>query len=97
MKKENKTLIILASIERQIFLIREKKVMLDSDLARLYQVSVKRLNEQVKRNIKRFPIDFMFQLNKEETNNLKSQIATSSLGHGGKRKLPYVFTERINF
>ncbi len=66
--------------------------MLDSDLAELYQVDTKRLNEQVKRNLKRFPEDFMFQLTDKEFDNLKSQIATSSWG--GKRKLPLVFTEQ---
>jgi hypothetical protein len=65
--------------------------MLDSDLAELYQVETKVLNQQVKRNIKRFPEDFMFQLTEQEFHNLKSQIVTSSWG--GKRKLPYVFTE----
>ncbi len=65
--------------------------MLDSDLAELYAVETRRLNEQVKRNIKRFPDDFMFQLTEVEFENLKSQIATSSWG--GRRKLPYVFTE----
>jgi hypothetical protein len=65
--------------------------MLDSDLAELYQVETRRLNEQVKRNLNRFPSDFMFQLTAEEWENLKSQNATSSWG--GKRKLPYAFTE----
>lgn len=78
-------------IENRIFLIRGKKVMLDRDLAELYEVETKRLNEQVRRNIKRFPEDFMFQLNKKEFENLKSQNATSSWG--GLRKLPLVFTE----
>src|SRR5690242_18972863 len=72
--------------------IRGQKVIPDSDLARIYGVPTKRLNEQVKRNAKRFPSDFLFQLNQEETENLKSQIATSS-SHGGQRKLPYAFTE----
>ena len=92
----------------KILFIRGKKVMLDRDLAEMYGVLTKRLNEQVKRNIKRFPSDFMFQLTKEEaenlisqnaissskikTKNLKSQIATSS--YGGTRKLPYAFTEQ---
>lgn len=68
--------------------------MLDSDLAELYQVDTKRLNEQVKRNSERFPEDFMFQLQQHEWNDLKPQIATSSSGsHGGRRTLPYVFTE----
>ncbi len=72
--------------------IRNQKVMLDSDLAEMYGVPTKRLNEQVKRNLDRFPTDFMFQLNEEEWENLKSQIATSSWG--GRRTLPYVFTEQ---
>lgn len=72
--------------------IRNQKVMLDSDLAEMYGVPTKRLNEQVKRNSDRFPIDFMFQLNEEEWQNLKSQNATSSWG--GRRTLPYVFTEQ---
>lgn len=75
----------------KIYLIRGQKVMLDRDLAELYQVEVKRLNEQVKRNLDRFPEDFMFQLANEEWNVLKSQFATSSWG--GVRKLPYVFGE----
>jgi hypothetical protein len=79
-------------IFRKILVIRNQKVMLDSDLAELYLVDTKRLNEQVKRNAARFPADFMFQLNEEEWNHLKSQIATSSLW-GGRRKLPYAFTE----
>jgi hypothetical protein len=68
-------------------------VILDSDLAALYGVPVKRLNEQVKRNAGRFPPDFAFQLTREEFDNLKSQIATSSSAWGGKRKLPTAFTE----
>lgn len=75
----------------KIYLIRNERVMLDSDLAELYGVETKRLNEQVKRNIDRFPEDFMFQLSEDEFENLKSQIATSSWG--GRRKLPYAFTE----
>ena len=66
-------------IMNNIYLIRGQKVMIDHDLAKLYQVEKKRLNEQVSRNKERFPGDFMFQLNKEEFQNLKSQIATSSL------------------
>src|SRR3989338_7061188 len=80
------------TIYRKIFVIRDQKVMLDNDLAELYQVDTKRLNEQVKRNNERFPDDFMFQLTEYEWDNLKSQFATSSL-HGGRRTLPYVFTE----
>jgi hypothetical protein len=67
--------------------------MLDSDLAALYGVTTKRLNEQVRRNLDRFPIDFMFQLTEIEEEILRSQIATSSEGWGGRRSLPYVFTE----
>lgn len=67
--------------------------MLDSDLAELYGVTTKRLNEQVQRNISRFPEDFMFQLTKEEKQILKSQFATSSSNWGGRRTLPYAFTE----
>jgi hypothetical protein len=79
-------------IEHLILVIRGQRVMLDADLAALYGVSTKRLNEQVKRNLDRFPEDFMFQLNSQEVRNLKSQIATSR-SHGGRRKLPYAFTE----
>lgn len=75
----------------KIYNIREQKVMLDSDLALLYGIDTKRINEQVKRNIDRFPEDFMFQLTEYEFQNLKSQIATSSWG--GRRTLPYAFTE----
>jgi len=78
-------------VMNKIYFIRDQKVMLDRDLAELYEVETRRLNEQVKRNIDRFPEDFMFQLTKEEFENLKSQIATSSWG--GRRKLPFVFTE----
>ena len=76
---------------RKIYLIRNQKVMLDSDLADLYGEETKRINEQVKRNLERFPEDFMFQLTDNEFINLKSHFATSSWG--GRRKLPYVFTE----
>lgn len=78
-------------IASKIYQIRNQRVMLDNDLAELYQVETRRLNEQVKRNISRFPDDFMFQLTTEEWENLKSQNATSSWG--GRRKLPYAFTE----
>jgi len=75
----------------KIYLVRGHKVMLDRDLAELYGVETRRLNEQVSRNIERFPHDFMFQLNNDEWPNLKSQFATSSWG--GSRKLPFAFTE----
>jgi len=82
----------LIPIQKMIYEFRGHKVMLDSDLAVLYQVEVKRLNETVKRNIERFPADFMFQLTQREFADLKSQFVTSSWG--GKRKLPNVFTEQ---
>ena len=100
----------LAQIQNMIYEIRGQKVMLDRDLAVLYEVEVKRLNEAVKRNITRFPEDFMFQLTNDEWNSLRSQFATSkdedemdSLrsqivtskdNRGGRRYLPYVFTEQ---
>jgi hypothetical protein len=80
-------------IERAIFLVRGQKVMLDVDLAKLYASSTKRLNEQVKRNRDRFPNDFMFRLSKDEWDCLRSQIATSKTGRGGRRVPPYAFTE----
>jgi hypothetical protein len=91
----------IANLQGAIHLIRGQRVMLDSDLAMIYGVTTKRLNEQLKRNRARFPADFAFQLTVQEFRNLKSQIATSSLrsqfvtssSHGGKRKLPWVFTE----
>lgn len=89
--KNTDTLIAEERVLSKIYIIRGHKVMLDSDLAELYDVEVKRINEQVKRNIERFPADFSFQLTKNEQEILKSQIATSSWG--GRRKLPYVFTE----
>ena len=81
-------------IEDCIFEIRGMQVMLDSDVAYFYNVEVRRLNEQMKRNIERFPEDFCFQLNSTEFNNLKSQNATSRYTWGGKHKLPYVYTEQ---
>lgn len=101
----NELLINEDTIKNKIFTIRGLSVMLDRDLAELYQVESKRLNEQVKRNIERFPANFRFQLTAEEYQNLRSQIATSSsddslrsqivtLEHGGRRYLPYVFTEQ---
>lgn len=79
----------------KIYFIRSKKVMLDRDLAEMYGVETKRLNEQVRRNLKRFPPDFMFQLTEEESDSLRSQIATLEKGKGKHTKyLPYVFTEQ---
>lgn len=80
-------------VESLILLIRGKKVMLDSDLAQLYGTTTKRLNEQVKRNKRRFPADFMFQLTRAEAVRLRSQIATSNDQRGGRRHQPYAFTE----
>lgn len=80
-------------IQNKIFIIRSKKVMIDSDLAMLYGVETKNLNKAVKRNIERFPEDFMFQLNKKEANSLRFQFGTSKTGSGGRRYLPYVFTQ----
>ncbi len=88
------TLVPPERIERSILLIRGHKVMLDSDLAELYGVTTKRLNEQVRRNLSRFPGDFMFQLTESETHLLRSQIATSKSGRGGRRYPPYAFTEQ---
>ena len=80
-------------IESRIHLIRGQRVMLDSDLAELYGVSTHRVNEQVSRNAKRFPTDFAYQLTREEFAALISQIAISKVGRGGRRKLPWMFTE----
>ena len=81
-------------IERSILLIRGHKVMLDADLAELYGVETRALLQAVSRNQKRFPEDFMFQMSKEEYKLLRSQIVISKKGRGGRRYLPYVFTEQ---
>jgi hypothetical protein len=81
-------------IESRILLVRGQKVLLDSDLADLYHVETKRLNEAVRRNRRRFPEDFMFQLTLEEDRALRSQNATSNEGRGGRRYLPHAFTEQ---
>jgi hypothetical protein len=82
-------------IEKSILLIRGQKVLLDTDLAGLYGVPTKRLNEQVRRNKRRFPKDFMFQLSVEESDSLRSQFATLKVGRGEHRKYrPYAFTEQ---
>jgi hypothetical protein len=80
-------------VESRILILRHQKVILDTDLAELYGVPVKRLNEQVKRNRERFPADFMFQLTAKEAEELRSQSATSKPTRGGRRYLPYAFTE----
>jgi hypothetical protein len=82
----------VAEMEGRIHLIRGQRVMLDSDLAAIYGITTAVFNQSVKRNSRRFPIDFAFQLTREEHANLISQIVTSS-SHGGRRKLPWVFTE----
>ncbi len=102
MSKNNKK-VVGKSIESRILTVRDQKVILDADLAAIYGVTTKRLNEQVRRNAARFPGDFSFHLTRKEVMNLKSQIATSSgeyisqlVGsshHGGRRKLPTAFTE----
>ena len=91
----NNALLPVERITGLILTLREQRVILDSDLARLYEVTTKRLNEQVKRNAKRFPADFMFQLTSEEYDTfLRSQNATLKIGRGQHRKyLPYAFTE----
>ena len=91
---ENKPTISTKEIRNLIYSIRGRQVMLDSDLDSLYQVETKNLNKAVKRNIERFPVSFCFQLTEEEVENLRFQIGTSSLSYGGRRYLPYVFTEQ---
>jgi hypothetical protein len=81
------------TVMKKIYVIRGQKVMLDSDLAELYQVETKRVKEQVKRNISRFPTKYMFELTQKEFDFLRSQNATSKTGRGGTRYLPMVFTE----
>ncbi len=87
---ENTPLLPDGIIQRKIYLIREQKVMLDSDLAKLYQVETKYLKRQVRRNMERLPEDFMFELDNAELENLKCQIGTSSWG--GSRYVPMAFT-----
>lgn len=90
---DNITTIDNKNLEDKIYTIRGQQVMLDRDLSELYEVETRRLNEQVKRNIERFPEEFMFQLTKEELENWKSQFATSN-DKMGLRRLPYAFTEQ---
>ena len=87
-------LILTNSIADRIFTIRGQKVMVDRDLAELYGVPTYRLNEAVKRNIKRFPVDFMFQLTEDEWEILRSQFAISNQSRGVRKYAPYVFTEQ---
>jgi phage regulator Rha-like protein len=90
---KNTALALTKKVDSTILFLRAQKVILDADLAELYGVSVKRLNEQVKRNISRFPSDFLFRLSRDEYENLRSQFATSSSNYGGRRYLPHAFTE----
>jgi hypothetical protein len=92
--KADKSLVPVTEIEGMILIVRGQKVMIDSDLARLYGVETKVLLQNVKRNLGRFPADFMFQLTQIEFSNLKSQFVTSRSDWGGRRYLPYVFTEQ---
>jgi phage regulator Rha-like protein len=89
-----KSIIPGAFISQKIFFVRGTRVMLDADLARLYGVETKNLNKAVKRNAKRFPIDFMFQLSSKEMQFLRFQIGTSKRMQGGRRYTPYAFTEQ---
>ncbi len=93
-RRPKHTLALAESIERQIYVIRGHRIMLDVELANLYGVAPKVLNQAVKRNSSRFPDDFAFRLTLQEFRNLKSQIVTSSSDHGGRRKLPWAFTEQ---
>lgn len=91
-KKELQILVAEQKVLNKRYVLRNQKIMLDGDLAKIYKVETKRLNEQVRRNLKRFPKDFMFTLTRKEYENLKSQNATSSWG--GRRTLPNAFTEQ---
>ena len=89
-----KSIIPSAFISQKIFFVRGTRVMLDADLARLYGVETKNLNKAVKRNARRFPFDFMFQLSSKEMQILRFQMGTSKRVQGGRRYAPYVFTEQ---
>ena len=91
--EENQVLVTADNIQNLVYTIRGQQVMLDSDLAEIYGYTTKRLNEQVARNIERFPEDFMFQINQEEVDILRSQFATANISTKS-RTLPYVFTEQ---
>jgi len=92
MKKESNDIVFLENIQHRILSIRGQKVLIDSDLALLYGVEIKRLNEQVKRNCERFPKDFMFQMTSEEYNSIRSQFATLKKGQH-RKYFPFAFTE----
>ena len=91
--KKHVPIVSAKTIDPRILSIRGQRVILDADLAAIYGVTTKRLNEQVRRNARRFPSDFMFQLTAGEQANLRSQFATSSSSHGGRRYFPHAFTE----
>ncbi|MGH9160177.1 MAG: ORF6N domain-containing protein [Vicinamibacteraceae bacterium] len=91
---ESRVLVPTERIERSILLIRGQKVMVDSDLAELYRVETRSLVQAVRRNLRRFPDDFMFRLTKEKFEDLRSQIVISNRGQGGRRYPPYAFTEQ---
>lgn len=91
---DSRVIVPMERIEKRIYLFRGKKVMIDSHLAELYGVQTKVLVQAVKRNIDRFPEDFMFQLTKDEFDTLRSQFVTSNERRGGRRYLPYAFTEQ---
>ena len=93
-KPASQQLVAVEVIERRILLVRGHRVMLDSHLAELYQVTTGNLNLAVRRNRERFPADFMFQITKREADGLLLQFARSNTGRGGRRTLPYVFTEQ---
>lgn len=93
-KAKHQSVIPVERIASRIYIIRGEKVMLDSDLAELYSVETKNLNKAVKRNIRRFPEDFMFQLTNDEYKSLMFQFGTSKKGRGGRRTPPYAFTEQ---
>ncbi len=93
MDMKSKAPLSVTEVEQSIHTIRGHRVILDSTLSKIYGVGVKRLNEQVQRNADRFPPDFMFQLTYQEVANLRSQIATSRASWGGRRTLPFAFTE----
>lgn len=92
-KTTGTALVPIERITHSILIVRGRRVLLDSDLAALYGVTTKRFNEQVKRNLRRFPADFMFQLSVEESVGLRSHFATSKPSRGGRRYAPYAFTE----
>lgn len=93
-RTDTTTRVSVSRIEPRILCLRGCRVILDTELAVLYEVETKALNRAVKRNEARFPPDFMFQLTREELENLRFQFGTSSLGHGGRRNSPYAFTEQ---